>query len=211
MQLRIVGLDCAEELPLLEHAVLRRDLTIKTATLKIGAHVDQSFELAPVYHSPLRRYLMPKREVNEVTVSSSSADEVRKTVPTAEAALHDVTEIIKLSVDCPANGGERGAVVTMMRTLKYKLIAALLKTDANTISDIYFMTPDLEADGQAQTVDLLEAEFKLAVFDQLQQNMSTLSRVSTIPPHKTLTEHVQEKAAARWHFGKLLDFPLWFF
>ena len=197
LQLRIVGLDCPEELPLLEHAVLRRDLTIKTATLiKIGAHVDQSFELAPVYHSPLRQYLMPKkREVNEVTVSSSSADEVRNVVPTAGAALHDATEIIKVLVDCPANGGERGAVVTMMRSLKYKLIAALLKTDAKTISDVYFMTPDLEANGQPITPDLLEAEFKLAVFDQLQKNTSTISRVSTIPPHKTLTEHVKEKAA----------------
>ena len=53
LQLRIVGLDCAEELPLLEHAVLKRDLTIKSATLiKIGAHVDQSFELAPFTTAP---------------------------------------------------------------------------------------------------------------------------------------------------------------
>ncbi|CAE7272387.1 SIRT3 [Symbiodinium sp. KB8] len=174
LRLRIVGLDCAEELPLLEHAVLKRDLTIKAATLiKIGAHVDQSFELAPVYHSPVRKYLMPKKhEVNEVTVSSSSADEVRKVVPTAVAALQDVAEIVKVL-----------------------LIAALLKTDANAISDIFFMTPDLEANGQSKTVDLLEAEFKLAVFDQLQKNTSTISRASSIPPHKTVTEHVSEQAA----------------
>ena len=202
LQLRIVGLDCAEELPLLELAVLKRDLTIKTAVLmKIGAHVDQSFELSPTYHSPVRAYLM-KPKKHEVKVALSTADEVLKAVPAAQAALYgeeseEEKQIIKVSVECPASGGERGAVVTMMRTLKYKLITACLKTESNEISDIFFMAPDLKAKGSSKTVDLLEAEFRLAVFDQLQKNTSTFSRTSSVPPHKTMTEHVSEKAAQR--------------
>ena len=208
LQLRIVGLDCPEELPLLELAVLKRDLTIKTAVLmKIGAHVDQSFELAPVYHSPVRAYLVTKPKKHEVTVTLSTADELRRAVPAAREESEEA-QIIKVLVECPAVGGERGAVVTMMRTLKYKLIAACLKTESNAISDIFFMTPDLKANGSAKTVDLLEAEFRLAVFDQLQKNTSTVSRMSSVPPHKTMTEHVSEKAAQREAQRESKDLPL---
>ena len=188
LHLRIVGLDCAEELPLLERAIAKRDFVIKTATLiKIGSHIDQTFELQPLYHAPVRAYLMRRsKEISEIEVTSVSASELKEMMPQAATALQPAVsgkkmeQIVKLSVDCPARGGERGVVINMMRSLKYKLICATLKTDTVGLADTFYITPDPELNGYPKAEDLLLAEFRLAVFDLLQNNCSTMSGVSKV-------------------------------
>ena len=203
LHLRIVGLDCVEELPLLEAAIVKQDLLIKTATLiKIGSHVDQTFELMPLYHSPVRKYLSKPKLKQDVEVNPVSVSEVSEFVPQTAAALQpqESKQVLKLTVDCPARGGERGVIMKIMLSLKYKLICAILKTDhINGISDTFYITPDLELNGYPKTEDLLKAEFRLAVFDQLQKNCSTTSAVSKasspLPPDTTMSEHINKKAA----------------
>ena len=201
-----MGLDCAEELPLLEAALARRELWIKSATLvKIGCHVDQSFELMPASKSP-------KQTLNQdIEVTSASAAEVLEAVPHAAAALPaNMDQVMKLSVDCPARGGERAAVMRMMNKLRYRLITGILKTDlANGISDIFFITPDLELSGSAKTEDLLAAEFRLAVFSQLQKVISTVTMKSqnsmSVPPGQSVIEHISSKAKQQ---GALPQLPI---
>eukprot|EP00438_Fugacium_kawagutii_P006123 Skav223937 [mRNA] locus=scaffold5701:6143:8185:+ [translate_table: standard] len=207
LHLRIVGLDCAEELPLLERAIAKRDFVIKTATLiKIGSHIDQTFELQPLYHAPVRAYLMRRsKEISEIEVTSVSASELKEMMPQAATALQPASgkkmeQIVKLSVDCPARGGERGVVIKMMRSLKYKLICATLKTDTVGLADTFYITPDPELNGYPKAEDLLLAEFRLAVFDVLQNNCSTMSAVSKVSsttpktPGTTLN-HMENQAA----------------
>ena len=203
-----MGLDLADELPLLEAAVARREMLIKKATLlKIGCHVDQSFELTNLANRS------PKQQATkqDVEVSSASAAEVLKAVPQAEAALSTkLGQVLKLFVDCPARGGERGAVMSMMRKLRYKLISGIWTSDiTHRISDVLYMTPDVELGGYPKAEDLLAAQFRFALFSQLQKNFSTTSGVSksstVIPAGQSAIEHISSKAKQQ---GGLQQLPI---
>ncbi|CAJ1366588.1 unnamed protein product, partial [Effrenium voratum] len=207
LRLRIVGVDSVDELPLLEAALAKREMLIKSGTLiKIGCHVDQSFELIPLLRNQLRKQKLKQ----DIEVTSCTVADVLNAVPQAGAALDAVSQVLKLTVDCPARGGERTAVMGMMRKLKYKLVAGTLTTDsANGICDAFYITPDLELKGSAKAEDLLAAEFRLAVFSQLQKNSSAMSQMSknsmAIPAGQTVMEHISSKAKQQ---GTLQDLPI---
>jgi len=179
LQLRVVGLDCVEELYLLEAAFAKRELSLKSATLlRIGQHVDQTFEViskATPKNTPMKAFMSPQRpKPNDVKLEKVTPEAAIEEVPSAEAAVKGVqaNEILKLSINCTFKGGERGLIAETMHKLKHRLVCATLKTELfMEAQDTYWMVPDSdEGDpGSARKKEDLLSEFRFALFDQVQK------------------------------------------
>jgi len=180
LQLRVVGLDCVEEMMLLEAAFQKRDLALRSAVLlKIGAHIDQTFELVSLRkNSPVKAFMSPSRpKANEVKLESVSAETARNEVPLATAAIKGVqtNDLMKLTINCTVKGGERGVVAETMRKVKHHLVCATLKTEVTgEASDMYWMARDANTEERSRE-DLL-SEFRFALFDQVQK-LNSLAQV----------------------------------
>mmetsp|Transcript_56231 Transcript_56231/g.131710 ORF Transcript_56231/g.131710 Transcript_56231/m.131710 type:complete len:1318 (-) Transcript_56231:144-4097(-) len=183
LQLRVVGLDCVEEMYLLERAFQKRELLlIKATLLRIGLHVDQTFELmqkGAKPHTPVKNFMSPQRpKANYVKLEEVSAESAQTEVPDAEAAIKGVKadRLFKLSIQCTIKGYERGVVAETMKKLKHRLVCATLKSEAygQEAQDVYWMIPDPESTTTHRSEDLV-SDFKFALFEQEQKLKASTS------------------------------------
>eukprot|EP00435_Cladocopium_sp_Y103_P030379 s901_g7.t1 len=181
LELRVLGLDCSDELKRLEAALQKRLLTLRSATLlKVGAHVDQTFELALKKKSvvPIKDYLI-QPVLTHVEIAEAKFESVLEELPAASVVMRqkDGAQLFRLFVQCPLKGGERGLIAETSAKLHLSLDCASLKTlDApwQTISDIYWMSREPSDTGPPMSPQNLCEEFKLALFTH-HQSMASLS------------------------------------
>lgn len=180
LMLRVVGLDCPDELQRLEAALHKRLLILRSATLlKVGFHVDQTFELVLKrrWKSPLKDYLT-KHLPNRVEITEVTAESVHEEFPASAAITRTGgfkgTHLLRLFVQCPQCRGERGIIAKTMAELNFGFHCAKLQTldgRKQTICDTYWMTAlSPESQSRTSSINAQKAveEFELALFDHIQ-------------------------------------------
>lgn len=213
LELRIVGLDCPEELQRLEVALQKRRLCLTSGTLlKVGSHIDQTFELTvkKKIRSPIKDY-MTASPSTQVEVEEATAQSICEELPAAKMLMSQVRDakgLLRLFVKCPMRGGERGLIAETMARRKLRLdCAALMTSDSSTptMCDTYWMRPlDDDTEDAASTARQICEGFKLALFAHAQSMASLLAAEKKQKNHH-LSSPTGQDSASQEHSGKSSD------